>query len=77
MGAHLGEIGIKNARNTFSSGTAALLRTAVSGRLEFETLMEDMKQFAVEEIPMARWSKGQWWPDFWQAPPLAKNLADA
>ena len=71
MGGDLAELGLLRAPSVSTRCTAALLRTALDGKIAYAPALRAMATSAVDFVPQSLWAKDQWWDSHWCSPPFA------
>ncbi len=77
MAAQLDKLGLVKFASTTSTGAAALLRTAMNGKIEWKGLLAQLSEGANGLVSLERFASGHLSPPHWLSPPIVVNLAEA
>ena len=74
MAGDLEDLGVCSVPSLSMRTTAALLRTALDGKMNFAIPMQEMAAAAIDNLTAVRHQQGLWWDEHWQALSSANNL---
>jgi hypothetical protein len=77
VGTMLGEFGLQPFSSPSAQCLAALLRTAIDGKLEWAPLVAEILLHNREHVAMRRYVGQMFWDPHWLAPPFVVTLAGA